>query len=103
MLDLVCQRYPGKRPSDYLEIEDPYTALQLDYAVAIKHQQEDFEYDGSKIDVILNALKPIGTALGVKYTEVKPDAKNTIMPQDLPVDTVLAMLGGKGTKVIRNE
>jgi len=100
---LVCRRYPGRRPSDYLEIEDEYTALQLDYAVAHKHLTEDYEYDHNKTEAILSGMKPIGGALGVKYTEKTAEPDSKVLPQNLPVDTVLAMLGGKGTKVIKHE
>ncbi len=104
MLDLVCQRYPNRRPSEYLDIEDDYTALQVDFAIAFKHHSADLKYDSDKVEAVINAMKPIGQALGVKYTEKKaPEVDSKIMPQGLPVETVLAMLRGKGTKVIRHE
>jgi hypothetical protein len=99
MVDLVCRRYPGRRPSDYLEVSDPWVALQLDFAVAHKHETEEFKYDSEKLEAIQEMLKPIGSALGVKY-EAKQETK--VLPDDLPVDTVLSILGGKGIKVERH-
>lgn len=100
MLDLVCKRYPGRRPSDYLEIDDPYTALQLDYAIASKHNQADNKFEGEKLEAIHEMLKPIGSVLGVKY-EAKPESK--LLPEDLPIDVALAILGGKGTSIKRSD
>lgn len=104
MMDLVCRRYPGKKPSDYLEIEDDYTALQVDFAIAYKHQQDDYKYDADRIEAIISAIKPLGTAWGIKYTEKpKEDSlESKVMPQGLPVEQVIAMLTGKGTKVVRH-
>lgn len=97
---MVCRRYPGRRPSDYLEIEDDYTALQLDYAVAYKHRRDDFEYENSKIDAIQSMIKPLGQALGVTYSEAR--SRSNVLPDNLTVDEVLARISGKGTMVSRN-
>lgn len=107
ILDLLCRRYPGRRPSDYLEIDDPDIAIQLDYAIAIKHELREREVDDSKLDYIGSLIKSIGQVHGVKYKDVVKTediggADSKVIPQDLPVEAVLSMLGGKGTQVIKH-
>lgn len=103
MLDLVCKRYPGRRPSDYLELDD-YTGLQLDYALALKYSLEDGKNEAIKLEAIQEMLKPIGSALGVKYQKQKPKLEERKIPDGLDVDEVLAMIGGNkpGMKVSHN-
>lgn len=97
LLDVVCQRYPGRRPSDYLDIEDEYTALQLDFAVAYKHRKNDIDAENSKTDALIAAIKTVGSALGVKYVSTAQTSK--VLPDDLYVDEILPMIGGKNTMV----
>ncbi len=47
-------------------------------------------------------VKPIGVALGVTYTERKNNSNSNVLPDDLPVEEVLALIGGKGTMIKRN-
>lgn len=77
--------------------------MQVDFAIAYKHLLEDAELDAKKLDSIQHMLKPIGTALGVQYEEPKQDLEEKVMPQDLPIEQVLTMLGGKGTKIVHHE
>lgn len=100
ILDLVCKRYPGTKPSDYLDIDDPVVALQVDFAVAYKHRIEDFKHEGTFIEAIDSMLQPIGQALGVSYKKTAPKGQDPkAMPDDLPVEDVLKMIGGKGMMV----
>lgn len=48
------------------------------------------------MDAIQTMIKPLGVALGVKYTE---PAKSKALPDDLYVDDVLRMIGGNGIMV----
>ena len=99
MLDLICRRYPGRRPSDYLEIDDEFAALQLDYAIAKKHLIDDYDYANTRLDAIQNMLRPLGQALGVEYSESKGNPVG-LGDEPLDVDAALAIFGaGKDTVV----
>lgn len=94
------------KPSDYMEIEDPRIALQLDYAIAYKHRLKDQEYEASKLESIQSMLTPIGKALGVEYkgkaSPTEPERDSKALPDDLPVEEVLRLIGGKKTMVVNH-
>ena len=87
-----------------MDIEDPRIALQLDYAIAYKHRLKDQEYEASKLDSIQSMIKPIGSALGVEYKSKakKPEEDSKALPDDLPVEEVLKIIGGKKTMVVNH-
>lgn len=101
-MDLICQRYPGTKPSDYLGIEDEFTAFQLDAALAIKGMQREQKirnYHISLIDWhILQVCRSLG-AKGIPKQPPKLELDTPIKPSDeLPsLKDVLARLGGTGT------
>lgn len=101
MLDLICRRYPGRLPSQYLEIDDEFTAIQVDYAIAKKHLFDDYKYDSEKMDGLQAMLKPLGQALGIEYKEQTKKTNPAGVPEEpLDVDDALAIYGaGKGTVV----
>lgn len=78
--------------------------MQLDYALAVKHiikdEDKDFKRDSDRLDVIGNLIQPLGKALGVEYKGGKKQQQADqpkAMPDDLPVEDVLKMIGGKPT------
>lgn len=101
MLDLICRRYPGTKPSSYLDIEDPYVAIQVDYAIAKKHLLDDYKYDREKMDGLQSMLKPLGIALGIEYgKEAKTD--ETKEEPIMDIDDALAVYGSGNGVVVQN-
>lgn len=75
----------------------------MDYAIALKHQREDWKAEDNKLDYIASLIKSLGQAWGIKYKEnVQADSiEKKVIPQDLPVEAALKMLGGKGIQVVK--
>jgi hypothetical protein len=99
----VCHRYPGTKPSDYLEIDDPYTAFQLDIALAIKGSHNDTERSLELNDYLGAYLSDIMRALGVKKPpnrrelRYKEKEKNLDKPNKIPtLSEAVKSLGGSG-------
>lgn len=92
MVDLVCKRYPGTKPSDYLDIDDPFIALQLDYAVAYKHDklEKDEQYERFKMQLKANGME----------IQEKKTAPELVEPP--VVDDLMRAFGGKGVVVRKN-
>jgi hypothetical protein len=92
-VDLVCTRYPGTKPSEYLDIQDRYTAFQLDVAVALKGKDRDNETNNNYLEYIKEHIVLVARCLGYK----PPAKKKQIIPKkDLTVNEALKMLGGAG-------
>jgi hypothetical protein len=72
MLSLICQIYPNKKPSDYLNIKDDYTAFALDGALALRVFLEQRDREVVMQDNILNAIYNVCRSLGAdKIPEIK--------------------------------
>jgi hypothetical protein len=100
MVDLICKRYPGKKPSDYLKIKDEYTAIQVDYAVALKQQMKDFEIEIDMQDNVLQALYDICKCLGAKPKFKRRKDRQPIMPsENITISQAISLFKSKGTKV----
>lgn len=102
----MCKRYPGRRPSDYLGIEDEYTAFHLDMALALKGENKDNKAKMDMLEILRNDLVTVAKSLGGKIKLKKKPESNPKMMDGEKVPTVreaLAMLGGKGTAIIYNK
>lgn len=101
LLDLICKRYQGKRPSDYLELSE-WDAYQLDVALAMKGKQRETEMIenvfNSMVEVINDGVDTICRALGAKVSRKKKVEPKfiEISTEPLPLSVVLQQLGGKG-------
>lgn len=78
-LDLICKRY-HKLPSEIFRIDDDYTAIQFDMAVASVGLQEDN-------DLLLGALDTINSHLALIANTVNPKLKYKYKPLRKPRDT----------------
>ena len=91
MLDLICRRYPGRRPSDYLELQ-AYEAFQLDYALAFDGFITEEDVNNSRLDAILSYIHGVAKVLaggkGKGYKSI-PKIRSQIRKQ-----AKLAMNGG---------
>lgn len=68
--------------------------------MAFKHEFEDRKRADESLQAIQNMLTPIGSALGVEYTKSTKQAPTSkALPDDLPVEDVLKMIGGKNIMV----
>lgn len=126
LVDYICKRYPGKKPSDYLGVTDELTAFDLDAALATKGEIEDRKFllklfqqlnDNIAQGLQDNAML-IAKALGAKVRKKKrsPDRKvieaqpkvhqtlpeNVTDVEKLPsLEEALSALGGRGTVIQR--
>lgn len=115
LLDLLARRYPNRRPSDYLDIKDNWTAFQVDSALAQRGELEDNEKVNRAVDTIVEALANVGNqlarTLGAKSDiikvkprprELEPNYDFMQKKDELPtLDQAIQALGGKGTIVER--
>ena len=100
MLDLLCRRYPNRRPSDFLDIDDEMVALQLDYAIALKYSHQEKEYDFNKTESTNSILKAIGEhGHGITFKPKDQSLEDKMVKDGLPIDVALKMFGGKGFEI----
>ena len=108
LVDLVCTRYPGTKPSDYLEIEDNWTAFQLDASLALKYHLRDEAILVHRANVsnwhILQVCKVMGGGKNIPKQPPKMPSFNIKKDEDeIPkLSDMLEKLGGKGT-VLKKE
>ena len=102
LLDLVCRRYPGRRPSDYLEL-DEWEGFQFDIALALKSELLDRENQANQLDVVRIGIDNICRGLGMKVKSKK--RKPLIESEDMKpsAEQLVAGLGGKGVVIERNK
>ena len=93
-MDLVCTRYPGTKPSEYLEVKNRDTAFELDVAVALKGKQRDDEQNINYLDYIKDHIMLVARLLG--YKPKKNLLKKPTPKKDITVNEALKMLGGSG-------
>ena len=103
MVDLICQRYPGRRPSDVLGL-DEWTGFQLNSALAMRGWLEDREREVTYLDEIREMLALLCKVWGAKVSFKKQRGKSRLWEarDDIPdASQVLAGWGGisKGTVV----
>jgi hypothetical protein len=103
LVDLICKRYPGTKPSEYLEIEDKWTAFQLDSALALKGFREDAKLQTYYVDTINYYILQVCKCLGAKGIPKKPpeyQIDKEVDTKDLrPLEQVLKELGGAGSVI----
>lgn len=100
LLDLICTRYPGRRPSDYYGDLSDYEAFQLDGAMALKGKAADNDYNQMMLWSILEAVRGVIATLGGKPKKLpkpKPTIQTKVEDREPTVEEVLAALGGAGT------
>lgn len=102
MLDIVCHRYPGTKPSDYYEFDDDYTALQFDMAMAFKGFLKDAERNNDNVYTLLTGMRAIMMSNGAKPGKI-PKPKKLVRPEpttELPsINQILEALGSKGAVI----
>lgn len=84
-IDLICKRYPGRKPSDYLDIEDEYTAFQVDAALAIAGEYRDREQTMDYIDVINEHTLAIFKQLGGKVKNKQKRSRIHEQKEEVPL------------------
>lgn len=100
MVDLICKRYPGFKPSDYLDIKDEWTAFQIDSTLAFAGEYEDREFQMNLVESINDHLVNVMRALGAKVKSKKrPKESKSEDIGGKPLNEVLTMLGGAGTVI----
>lgn len=100
----MCKRYPGKRPSDYLDL-DSWTGFQLDLALAVRYDLQDKDFIRLQTHEIITAIGSLMKAMGAKninfpvFKETVPSERDKIPDPDyIPtVDEIISVYGGKGT------
>ena len=106
-MDLVCTRYPGHRPSDYLDVPDGFTAFQLDSALALAGYKREVERQNYNIQVInwhtLQVARAMG-AKGIPKQPPKPPGRVTHTSEDgIPRLSDLLAIHAKPGTVIQKE
>ena len=102
-MDLICHRYPNRRPSDYLEL-DEWSGFQLDSALALKADRAEKELLTDIISAIRDDLKIIMRGLGVKVKETRRPKREPIDNGEIPpLEEVLASLGGQGVVLAQHK
>jgi hypothetical protein len=98
LLDLVCHRYPSRRPSDYIKL-DEWTGFKFDSAIALKYYFQDEERKNDIVSVILDGIGNVCRGLGMKVSKSvrKPLINKKEEPKSL--DQILYELGGKGVVI----
>lgn len=100
MLDLVCSRYSGKKPSQYLGINDDVSAFEVDSAIALKGHFEEVEMENARNEAILQGLDNVCRSFGAKVpkkTYYKKLLEEEEKDDELPLlDDLLIQLGGNG-------
>lgn len=104
-MDLIARRYPNRRPSDYLGIEDEFTAYQIDSVLALKYEREDREFTIKIVEAIRSDLENVMRALGAKVKKKQTPSKQLPKPSgELPrLKDVIAALGGRGVVLQYNK
>lgn len=105
LLDLVCNRYPNIKPSDYLEIKDSLLAFELDSALAFKGRSEEFKELAQYLDAVARRIEDsidlmvmVWTGKKVERNRIKPKAQNN--EEELPpLSKVLKDLGASNVPV----
>jgi hypothetical protein len=98
LVDIICKRYPNKKPSDYLDIEDKWTAFQIDSALAFAGEYEDREFQMTLVESINDHLVNVMRALGAKVKR-KPKRTEESSLEGRPLNEVLTLLGGAGSVI----
>jgi hypothetical protein len=103
LLDLVCKRYPGRRPSDYLDL-DEWTAFQFDSSLALKYFLEERKTKIGDLEIIMDGISNVCRGLGMKVKKM-PKKRESIPIKPVDSDKIpklknlLAIFGGPGVKV----
>ena len=99
MVDLICSRYPGTKPSNYLGIKDKFTAFQLDLSCASQGKIKDLERQNQMLEVITEHLLMVCKSLGAKIKKKDNRPKVTPNYEERPLNEVLQELGGAGVVI----
>lgn len=97
-LDLVCSRYPGRRPSDYRDDLDEYQSLQFDVAMAYRGMIEDYDHEQQIVYQLLSGMVGVMKSNGAKNVRLEKPRK-TIQPRrnrELNIQEIISSLGGDG-------
>jgi len=103
LLDLVCTRYPGRKPSDYFEDLDEVDSFSLDIALATKSNLIDADLKNLDLANLHTSIDNVSRSLGAKVKQNK--YKPIILGKNKPtagipdLQDVLAQLGGAGVVV----
>ena len=108
LVDLVCKRYPGQKPSEYLGISDEAEAFSLDMALATRSELLDKDFLLLNINALHETINNVSRSMGAKikqqpYKPILLGKTKEKKTSELPnlVD-VLAALGGTGV-VLNNK
>jgi len=98
LLDIISKRYPHQKPSDYLGIEDSWTAFQLDSALAMAGETRDRDFLISLVESINDHLVNVMRSMGAKIKKKAPVSQAESI-EGKPLNEVLARIGGAGVVV----
>ena len=99
ILDLICSRYPGTRPSQFYGQLDDYEAFQFDAAMALRGQIEDRDYDSQVLHVVLEGLRGVMKSNGAEVDRLTAPKRTVIEHHEdevYEVSDLLEYFGGKG-------
>jgi hypothetical protein len=80
ILDLICRRYPGSRPSDYFDNLDSVQKFQLDAGLALKYHLIETDERLDMVEAIQASVKNVVQALSSK--KLKKDRKRKRLTVD---------------------
>lgn len=98
-LDLVCKRYPGNRPSEYMGLEG-YDGLRYDIACAYLGEYSEYDRENALNDEIINCIVALMKVNGAK--RVKAPKRERLVAEfsdkkEVTFDDVKMMLLTPGT------
>lgn len=104
-LDLVCHRYPFRRPSDYLGLKG-YEALRFDLASAYLGEFYEFDRQYSMLDEIIAGLVMVAKSMGAKGIKIpkRPKLVGNLFEEEIKeptVEEVFQQLNTPGTIIER--
>lgn len=85
MLDRVCQRYPNRRPSDYIKLTG-WEGLRFDLACAYLGEFSDYDRQYAMLDEILQGSYAIVSSLTGK--KVKMPKRQKLVNEPEPIKSV---------------
>jgi len=106
LLDVLCRRYPGRRPSDFFDLSE-YDALRLDLGIAYRGYLGDKEHDADMLHEIKRYMVGIMRSNGARnidepplpiplYKRPEDFADEGQAPKQPELAEVLRALGGSG-------
>lgn len=97
-LDLICKRYPGTKPSEYLKLEG-YEALRFDLSCAYLGEYSDYDREYAMLDEVLSGFVMLARCQGSKKARVPSRKKlvGSLIEKEPTTSEVISQLMTTGT------